>query len=77
MKKIVLIYFFAIVFVGCNRKSVEAELIDSNQTKVVVKEVPMEKKTGDTIWITKVKEKPYPYVYLPDSAFAHYRAVVK
>lgn len=71
------IFTFGGIDIIFNTKKVPAQLIDSYGTFIVVEDVPRSKSAGDTIWVLRSRFKPYPYVYLTDSSFSHYQAILK
>lgn len=71
------IFVFGGLDIIFDTKKVPAQLIDSRETFIVVEDVPKDKVAGDTIWVVRSRIKPYPYIYLTDSAYSHYQAILK
>ncbi len=71
------IFVFGGLDIIFDTKKVPAQLIDSRETFIVVEDVPKDKVAGDTIWVVHSRFKPYPYIYLTDSAYSHYQAILK
>jgi len=77
---VILFFLSIIVYKGLDiifdTKKVSANLIDSYQTLVEVENVPQDKIPGDTVYVLHLKFDNYPYVYVADSSYYHYKAVL-